>query len=102
MIFSKIDKDGDGKLTKVEIAAFLVNLLGPYVLIIGGLIAPVTESLKQMIVGAGLGGVGMTRHSDCAKRVKEKENYLTQSADYYNHNKAITYDGNGNDFNGFY
>lgn len=102
MIFSKIDKDGDGKLTKVEILAFLVNLIGPYVLIIGGIIAPVTETIQTMIVGAGLGGVGMTRHSDCKKRAKRKENYLSQYADNFSHEKAITYDGNGDDFNGFY
>lgn len=71
----KLDTNGDGKVSKVELAAFFVNLLGPWGLIITGLFAPINETLQTTLVSAGLMGSGMTRSGDCPKGKKEVSDY---------------------------
>ena len=77
-MFKPLDANKDGEITKVELAAFIVNIFGPYALIITGLFAPVSETLKTALVSGGLAGSGLTKHTEC----RRNNNYAADVSSY--------------------
>lgn len=67
----KIDVDEDGKVSKLELAAFFLQTFGPYLIIIIGVFAPASETLKASIVSGGLAAAGVTKASEL-RRPKSK------------------------------
>lgn len=72
----KVDVDENGKVSRIELAAFFIQTIGPYLLVILGAILPVSETLKASIVSGGLSAAGITKLSEL-KRPKSK--YLNYS-----------------------
>ena len=54
----KLDYNQDGKVNWIDAAAYLTNLIGPYILIIIGIITPIEREIKTTVItlGAGLAG----------------------------------------------
>ena len=67
----KVDVDEDGKISKLELAAFFLQTFGPYLLVIIGVFAPASETLKASIVSGGLAAAGVTKASEL-RRPKSK------------------------------
>ena len=79
----KVDVDENGKVSKIELAAFFIQTIGPYLLVLFGAVLPVSETLKASIVSGGLSAAGITKLSEL-KRPKSK--YLN-----YNQNEIISF-----------
>ena len=82
LMLYKLDYNQDGKVNWIDAAAYLINLIGPYILIIIGITTPIEREIKTTVITLGAGLAGTAQKEEKRKDFQED---LPQDPDLPDH-----------------
>lgn len=72
-MFHNLDYNKDGKVNWVDAAGYLANTIGPYLIILLGIVTPnIEREIKTTVITLGAGLAGTTQKSEKKEDLQEK------------------------------